>query len=227
MQKSIPAKRYYPVCLDIAGRNCLVVGGGQVGTRKVKTLVDCQAKVTVVSLSFTEELGLLANKGRITIKEKAYTAIDLEGVFLVIGATSDMALSRQISEDAESRHLLCNIADVPEACNFILPAVVRRGDLQVAISTSGKSPAYAKHLRRKLESQFGEEYAVFLLLMGEIRRALLAAEHEPEAHKNLFERLIRGGLLDMIREKQTTDINRLLQETLGEAFALNRLGIDL
>ena len=219
--------KYYPVCLDVRKKTCLIVGGGAVGTRKVETLIDCDAQVTVVSPAFTDTLLRLGAEGQITLKQKPYDTTDMNGVFLVIGATSDMALNRQVSRDAEEMNILCNIADVPDACNFILPAVVRRGDLQVAISTSGKSPAFAKHVRRALEQQFGEEYAVFLYLMGEIRQHLLAEAHEPEAHKALFEQLIQGNLLEMIAQKKNHDINRLLKDTLGDAFTLDKLDIQI
>jgi precorrin-2 dehydrogenase / sirohydrochlorin ferrochelatase len=219
--------KYYPVCLDVRKKPCLVVGGGAVGARKVETLIDCGAQVTVVSPAFTDTLSRLGAEGQITLKKKQYDSRDMDGVFLVIGATSNMALNQQVSRDADKINILCNIADVPDACNFILPAVVRRGDLQVAISTSGKSPAFAKHVRRELEQQFGEEYAVFLYLMGEIRRHLLAEAHEPEAHKVLFEKLIQGNLLRLIAEKKKDEINRLLKDTLGETFSLKKLDIQI
>ncbi len=218
--------QYYPICLDIREKDCLVVGGGEVGLRKVQTLLECGGRVTVVSPEVTEGLARLAETGRIVWKERVYQTADVKDVFLVIGATSDMAVNERISRDAASENILCNIADVPQACNFILPAVVRRGDLQLSVSTTGKSPAFAKHLKRELEEQFGAEYAVFLDLMGRIRARLLAEEHQPEAHKSLFEELIRQGLLDMIRNDDQAAINRLLQDTLGEEFALSRLETD-
>ena len=215
--------KYYPVNLDIRNRNCLVVGGGGVGTRKVISLIACGAAVTVVSPAVTSKLSDLAAEERIQIKQRAYHQSDLEGMFLVIGATSDEALNQQISTDAEKRNLLCNIADVPKACNFILPAVVRRGDLIIAISTSGNSPAFAKKLRKQLEAQFGEEYARLLGLMGAIRKKLLAQAHEPEAHKHLFEQLLDTGLLDMIREEKTAEINALLLKTIGKGYIIDEL----
>ncbi|MFZ5562432.1 MAG: precorrin-2 dehydrogenase/sirohydrochlorin ferrochelatase family protein [Thermodesulfobacteriota bacterium] len=218
---------YYPVCLNIKDKNCLVVGGGGVAVRKVKTLVACGARVTVVTLAAEAALVRLAKEGGITLFLRPYAASDLDGMFLVIGATSDTALNFRISEDADRKNMLCNIADVPDACNFILPAVVQQGDLQIAVSTSGKSPAFAKHLRKELEQQFGAEYAAFLALMGEIRTVLLAQAHAPEAHKGLFEGLIAAGLLDMIRGKQTKAIDALLEKTLGSGFSLERLGIEI
>ena len=140
--------RYYPIHLDIRNRHCLVVGGGSVGTRKTETLLDCGAKVTVVSPRASEKLHELAQASSISLKNRSYRTTDLKGIFLVIGATDDETLNQQISHDAESRDTLCNIADRPQVCNFILPSIVHRGDLVITISTSGKSPALSKHRRR-------------------------------------------------------------------------------
>ncbi|MBI9083889.1 MAG: bifunctional precorrin-2 dehydrogenase/sirohydrochlorin ferrochelatase [Desulfobacterales bacterium] len=210
--------KYYPVNLDIENRDCLVVGGGQVGTRKVATLVDCGARVTLVSPEATLALKALADTGRIAWRQRPYIEKDLDGMFLVIGATSDEPLNRRVHADAQRQNLLCNIADRPEICNFILPAVIRRGDLLIAVSTSGKSPAFAKRLRKSLERQFGTEYETFLQVMGIIRARLLAQAHAPEVHKPLFEQLIDGGLVDLIRMARTAEIDALLARTLGEGF---------
>ena len=142
---------YYPVNLDIKKRKCLVVGGGRVGTRKVLTLLDCGARVTVVSPDAKEKLIELANSGAITLEKRQYRETDLDGIFLVIGTTDDEELNHQISIAAEKHNMLCNIADRPKVCNFILPSIVNRGDLTISISTSGKSPALAKKLRMELE----------------------------------------------------------------------------
>jgi precorrin-2 dehydrogenase/sirohydrochlorin ferrochelatase len=215
--------KYYPVHLDIKNRNCLVVGGGAVGTRKVNTLLACGARVTVVSPDPAQQLKKMAAEGSITLKERAYRTVDLKDMFLVIGATDDEMLNRQISEEAEQIGILCNIADRPEACNFILPSVVQRGDLVITISTSGQSPALAKRLRRKLEAQFGEEYADFLLLMGAIRKKLLSQAHEPEAHKALFNQLIDSDLIEFLRTGQRKQLNLLLYKILGEGYRIEEL----
>ena len=215
--------KYYPVHLDIKNRNCLVVGGGAVGTRKVNTLLECGAGVTVVSPNPTSQLTELASEGAITLTRRAYRSSDLDGAFLVIGATDDESLNQQISNDAARTHTLCNIADRPEVCNFILPSIIQRGDLVITISTSGKSPALAKKLRQKLETQFGKEYAEFLLLMGAIRKKLLSRAHEPEAHKTLFNQLIDSDLIQLMQAGKTEEINSLLYKILGEGYKIEAL----
>ena len=215
--------KYYPIHLDIKNRNCLVVGGGAVGTRKVNALLLCGARVTVVSLDPAPRLKKLVAERSIILKERAYRSADLKGMFLVIGATDDEKLNRQISKDAGQIGILCNIADRPEACNFILPSIVQRGDLVITISTSGQSPALAKHIRRKMEAQFGGEYADFLLLMGAIRKKLLSQTHEPEAHKALFNQLIDSNLIELLRTGQKREVNLVLQKILGEGYRIEEL----
>lgn len=215
--------RYYPVNLDIKGRRCLVVGGGRVGARKVDTLLRCGAAVTVVSPKVSPAVMQLAADKTIEMKQRPYRASDVEGMFLVIGATDNETLNRQINADAERLNLLCNIADRPEICNFILPAIVRRGNFVMAISTAGKSPAFAKHIRKRLETQFGPEYGVVLELMGAIRSKLLADAHEPEVHKPLFEQLIDGDLLSLVKDQKIDQIDQLLERVLGAGYRYHQL----
>jgi precorrin-2 dehydrogenase/sirohydrochlorin ferrochelatase len=210
--------RYYPIQLDIRNRPCLVVGGGAVGTRKVNGLLACRARVTVVSREATDELKDAAAKGRITLRLGEYADSDMEGMFLVVGATDDEELNRRVSADAEGRRVLCNIADRPAECSFILPAVIARGDLVITVSTSGKSPALAKKLRLSLGRQFGEEYAVLLDLLGAIRKRLLAEAHAPEAHKPLFEKIVDSDILELIRDGRMQAVDLLLERVLGDGF---------
>ncbi len=214
---------YFPIQLDIRDRRCLVVGGGGVGTRKARSLIACGGRVTVVSPTATGELQDLAATGALTLVQREYAGDDLQGMFLVMGATDDEMLNRRIRTDAGRLRILCNIADRPEQCDFILPAVIERGDLVVTVSTSGRSPALAKKLRQDLQAQFGDEYTVFLDLMGAIRKRLLAEAHAPEAHKPIFERLVHSDMLAWIREGRRNDIDRLLAEILGDGWRADDL----
>ncbi len=215
--------KYYPICLDIQNRNCLVVGGGSVGIRKVITLLNCGAHVTVVSPAASAHLQELANNGLIILKKRFFRSSDLDSMFLVCSATDNQELNRQIHTEAESLGMLCNVADRPEVCNFILPSIVNRGDLIIAISTSGQSPAFAKKLRKDLEEAFGSEYAEFLKLMGAVRKKLLRQDHQPEAHKHFFEQLINRDLVAMIKAHQYDDINAVLFEILGKGYEFESL----
>ncbi len=215
--------RYYPVNLDVANKHCLVVGGGRVGERKVKGLVECRAKVLVIAQDAGDRLEGLASDGLIELRLRQYESSDLEGKFLVIGATDDEDTNQKISQDAERLGVLCNIADRPEACSFVIPATARQGDLLICVSTSNKSPAVARWIRRGLERDFGPEYAQLLSLMGAIRKRLKAEAKSPEAHKELFERLLNDGLLDMIRENRTGEADQLLVSVLGKDYTCEGL----
>ena len=210
--------KYYPVSLDIGKRKCLVVGGGSVGARKTRTLLDCGALVTVVAPLLSETLRAMSGTKGLIIKTRSYRTSDLDGIFLVIGATDDRDVNRRIGRDADHRGILCNLADQPENCSFILPSVIRRGDLVISVSTSGRSPAMAKKLREELEKQFGEEYAEFLQLMGAIRTQLLSRSQALVSHKAVFEKLIHSGLIDLVRDHRAEDIDRLLQRILGDDY---------
>lgn len=219
--------KYFPVFLDINARNCLVIGGGSVGTRKAIALVESGANVTVISPAVTDTLKSLARRGTINLKTRTYCPADMEGMFLVFGATNQETLNRQINQDAERLNMLCNIADRPAVCNFILPATVKRGDLIIAISTSGKSPAFAKELRKHLETQFGDEYATLLTLMGGIRSLLLKEKHAPEEHKPIFNRIIQSGIIDLIKADKKEEIDTLLRIILGDGYKFDDLmGLD-
>ena len=193
------------------------------GTRKVMTLLECGATVVVISPAVTAKIDELSKNDLIKLEKRGFKLTDLDQMFLVIGATDNPELNRQIHTEAERLGMLCNIADRPEECNFILPAIVNRGDLIIAISTSGKSPAFAKKMRKDLEMEFGTEYAEFLKLMGGIRNKLLSQDHEPEAHKPLFEKVIQRDLVKMIKDRDIAAVNSLLFEILGEGYVFDEL----
>ncbi len=216
-------QQYYPVNLAVKEKPCLVVGGGQVAERKVKGLLDCGAQLFVVSPKATEYIQNLASNGLVDLALRHYKPADLDGKFLVIGATDDENTNQHVSRDASRQGILCNIADRPDACSFVLPAVVRQGDLVIAVSTSNQSPAVAKRIRKSLEKEFGPEYAVLIALMGAIRRKLLDDGKSPEAHKKDFERLLDDGLLDMVRDKRIDDVDTSLSEVLGKEYSWNTL----
>ena len=213
---------YYPVHLNVKGKTCLVVGGGKVGLRKAKSLIKSGARVTMITPRInTDNAEDIMEK--ITWISVPYTPHHLNGMTLVFAATDQKELNRQIAKDAKKAKILCNIADDPSVSDFIVPAIVRRGDLLLTVSTSGTSPAFAKKLRRDLEAQFDESYAEFLFIMGQIRCRLLAQEHNPQKHKALFSTLIQEDLPGMVQKKDIESINRLLGITLGSAYTYQNL----
>ncbi|MGD8253816.1 MAG: bifunctional precorrin-2 dehydrogenase/sirohydrochlorin ferrochelatase [Syntrophobacterales bacterium] len=218
--------RYYPIFLNVENRPCLVVGGGEVGARKVKTLLNCGGVVGVVTPEVVPWLEEKIQEGVVELKGSHYEERQLDKCFLVIAATDDMELNCRIAQDAEKRGLLCNVVDYPQEGNFILPSLVQRGALTVAISTSGKSPALARQLRQDLEQRFGMEYADFLELMGAIRERLLRDSKDSRANKDSFNQLVESPLLEMVRRRDYEGVDRILESVLGSDYSLKKLEIS-
>jgi len=237
--------RSYPVNLHVQDRFCVVVGGGEVGTRKALRLMRCGARVTVISPATTPVLKSVIDSGDVRWLPRAFRSGDLivqpdtaskpspegtEGllpvpgaVFMVIAATDQAPVNAAVLAEARRTGILCSVADQPETGDFTLPAMVSRGDLIVTVSTSGKSPALARRLRKDLEAQLGEEYDVALRLLGALRRKLLREGHDPDAHKVQFRRVIDGGLISLIREERFREVDQLLMESLGEGYTFESL----
>ena len=184
------AKRYYMACLDLAGRSCLVVGGGSVGLEKARGLVDCGARVTLVAPEVEPELRELP----VELLERRFESRDLDGRFLVVAATSDPRLNRRVYEEAEERLLLCNVVDAPEICNFILPAVHRADPIAIAVTTSGASPALAQRIRGEVAERYGSEYALLARRLGELRPWAKENLATYEERRDFFQRLVEDAL---------------------------------
>jgi len=172
---------YFAAFLDLRGRRCLVVGGGEISERKARALLECGARVTVVSPVVTGGLAALAAAGRIVDRRRTFRRSDLRGCALAVAATGDPTVDDAVAALARRARVLVNVVDRPARCDFILPSVLRRGELQIAVSTGGRSPALAREIRRRLESLFGPEYAGLVARTGEARRAARAAAGTPQA----------------------------------------------
>jgi precorrin-2 dehydrogenase/sirohydrochlorin ferrochelatase len=179
----------FPMFMKLEGRSCLVVGAGTVGEPKINSLVTAGASVRVVALHATAAVAEWAQAGAITWEARAFNSADLDGTFLVIAATNSSDVNAAIFHQARQRNILCNVVDDPEHCDFYYPAVVRRGDLQLAISTNGQSPALAQRIRRELEMQFGPEYGAWLEELGRARQQLYASKIDPEQRRRLLHEL--------------------------------------
>jgi len=214
--RSWDTRPYYPAILDIAGRKALVVGAGKVGEGKIEGLLRGGASVRVVSLTATDTVRGWAAEGRIELELRPYETQDLEGAFLVIAATEDNPTNVRVFEDAEARQMLCNVVDVTHLCNFILPSIVRRGDLAIAVSTGGASPAMARRIRLALEQCYGDEYAVAMELLGSLREELKQMYPAPDDRKVLFERMVYSNFMDMVREGDADGIEAWVQRCIDE-----------
>src|SRR5580693_7112421 len=182
-------KSLFPMFVKLDGRQVLVVGAGQIGEPKIRGLLPTGAKIRVVAHKASEAVREWARVGQIVLEERDFLLSDLDKVFLVVVATSSRDLNEFVFGEARSRRILCNVVDVPEQCDFYYPAVVQRGDLQIAVSTSGQSPSLAQRIRQQLERQYGPGYAHWVAELGETRRKVLASDLDPERKRFLLQSL--------------------------------------
>ena len=179
----------FPMFMKLEGKRCLVVGAGKVGEPKIGGLLDTGARVQVVALEASEAVHHWAREGKITLELRAFVPQDLDGAFLAIVATASSVLNQTIYREAQRRGVLCNVVDVPEYCDFYYPAVVRRGDFQIAVSTNGQSPSLAQKIRQQLERQFGPAYAQWVAELGATRKLVLASDLDKERKSELLHSL--------------------------------------
>jgi len=181
----------FPMFLKLQNRPCLVVGAGAIGEGKTQSLIEAGALISVVAPQATQRLQELSATGAITWLKRKFKPADLEGKSLVIAATSSPSVNKLVFRESRRRHVLCNAVDDPPHCDFFYGAVVRRGDLQIAISTNAKSPALAQRLRELLEQQFGPEFAKKVYELGAAREKLFRSRMEPSRRRRLLHRMAR------------------------------------
>ena len=194
--------RYYPVHLDLVGRRVLVVGGGEVARGKVEQLLEAGASVTVVSREVNTRLRELASQEVIQLRIGSFVGEDLDGAGLVITATNDRGANALVTAAARRRGIWCNAVDQPELCDFITPAVVCRGDLQIGVSTGGGSPTLAQRVKREIEGLIGEEYGELLELASDMRREVRANVSGFDRRRDLLRAFVESEALDLLRNGQ-------------------------
>ncbi len=195
--------RQFPHCplfLDLENREVLIVGGGTVAVRKVEMLMRYGARLAVVSPEFASEILERERNGLLTTKRKRYETSDVEGATLVIAATSDPATNTQVAADCRTRRIPVNVVDLPDLGDFLVPAVIEKGSVQIAISTGGQSPALARRLKADLDRQVGPEYAEINDLFGSLREAAKTALPTDADRKRFFDGILAAGVLELLRE---------------------------
>jgi precorrin-2 dehydrogenase/sirohydrochlorin ferrochelatase len=175
--------------LKLEAKQCLVVGAGKVGEPKIAGLLETGARIRVVSVNASPEVREWARAGKVELELRAFVSEDLDGAFLAIVATSSRSLNERVYQEAQRRGVLCNVVDVPDLCDFFYPSLVRRGDLQIAVSTAGQSPSLAQKIRQQLEKQFGPAYTAWVAELGETRKLILASDLDKERKLDLLHSL--------------------------------------
>ncbi|MBI4007786.1 MAG: bifunctional precorrin-2 dehydrogenase/sirohydrochlorin ferrochelatase [Planctomycetes bacterium] len=205
--------KYYPINLNIQGKKCVIIGGGEVAYRKACSLKDAGAKVTVVCLKSCPEL---SKRTDITLIKKRYSEKDLDDTFLVIAATDDAEVNRNVFQDASKKKILVNVVDCPELCSFIVPSSVIRGDLCISISTGGASPALAKRIREDLEKTYGQEYEQYLELLSKMRNAVMSKVKDPEKRRKILQRLAESDVIELIKQHGTEKAEAEMRKKIGD-----------
>ncbi len=202
----------YIACLRLTGRNCLVVGGGEIGLEKVEGLLACDGQVTLVAPEAVPGLEAYGAEGSIAWERREFDVADLEGKFMAIAATSDTDVNIAVYDAAEKRAMLVNVVDVPPLCNFILPAIVRTGPLAIAISTAGASPALAKRMKREIAEQFGEPYARLAIILNDARGWAKGTLPTYQDRKVFFEGIVNGDPdpIELLRDGRDREVVELV-----------------
>jgi len=219
--------RYFPVFLDLNRRRCVVVGGGRVAERKVRSLRKAGAEVTVVSPKLTAGLQRFKEAKEIEHRRRGYKGGDLKTAWLAVAATDDRPTNERVYREASARKIPVNAVDDPAHCTFIVPAVISRGDLLIAISTGGRSPALAKALRKKLAQEIGPEYPALLKMIGAVRKKIGEFGWGPGKSQRIYSRLLREDVLEMVRRKDHSALGRLLRKIIGPEFPLKEAGLKI
>jgi precorrin-2 dehydrogenase / sirohydrochlorin ferrochelatase len=209
----------YLACLVLRGRRCLVVGGGRIAFEKIQGLLVCEADVVVVAPDAEPQVRALAESGAVKWLQREYEAGDLDGCLLVVAATSDTAVNEWVYKDAEERSMLVNVVDVPDLCNFILPAIVREGPLAVAISTAGASPALAVRMRDEVARSFGPAYTELAVMLDEVRGWAKTTLPTYDDRKEFFDALVNGDPdpIELLRAGRRAEVEEMIAAARARA----------
>jgi precorrin-2 dehydrogenase / sirohydrochlorin ferrochelatase len=212
--------KYFPVFLNLEGRLCVVTGGGRVAERKVRSLLNAGARVKVISPKLSSRLSGLEKKGKIEYQARPFRAADLRGAFLAIAATDDRSVNGLVFQQGVKQKIPVNVVDDPGQSSFIVPSLIRRGDLSLAISTSGRAPALARALRRRLQVEIGPEYELWLKILTAARKKILPLRLGQKKNQAIFRKLAGDEFLALIRQKDWARLDSRFKDVIGPGFTM-------
>jgi len=210
-------QRYFQICLNIIGKPCVVIGGGDVARRKAASLIESKADVTLVSPKLDPVLEYMAFQKEFVWKQREFQPKDLDGVFIAVAATDQREVNEKIANLCREKGILCNVVDAPDEGTFITPTAVDRGPLSISVSTSGISPALASSIRQEIEMAYGEEYGRFLELMAMLRPKVLAEFSSPQQRHLIFERMVSSRAISLLRNGMNDEAHKELEDIVREA----------
>ena len=220
---------FYPIFIELKGKKILIVGGGKVAQRKAETFLEYGASLFMISRDLTSILAQFREQGKLIYLGEKFYEDSLDDVSIVVSATNDPALNHRVSEAAKSRGLLVNAVDQPADCSFIVPSIIRKGDLMIAVSTSGKSPALAKQIRKRLEKQFGGHYGTFLTLMGNLRNEILKKGLPTNENSRIFKEIVESPIIDDIGkgdwDNVALNLNKILHSHMSTKDVLTYIEV--
>jgi siroheme synthase-like protein len=219
MEKRFP---YYPIYIDIEDRAVVIVGGGTVCARKAETMMRYGARVTIISPEITDEIAAWEREGALAVRRKMYAETDVEGASIVIASTDDQCVNARVARDCRRRRIPVNVVDVTHLCEFIVPAIIEKGSIQIAVSTGGKSPALGRTLKEDLQRTIGPEYAEVNDLLGTLRKSAKSVLPTDVERKRFFDGIIAAGVLDMLRQGR----RREAFETIARACAADGVEVS-
>ncbi len=206
--------KYYPAMINIENKNCLVIGGGKVALRKIKSLLDYNVNITVISPKLCSELEDILSQNKINWLKKSYNTIDIKDSNFIFVATNDKSVNKMVYKDAKKKNILVNVVDNSDLCDFIIPSKVKRGDLTISISTNGKSPALAKKIREELEERFGDSYKTFVNLLGEVRELASERIKDIKTREALYKNLVYSDYIEQLNNDDKNQVKKRMIELL-------------
>ena len=209
---------YYPIYVELHEQPCIVIGGGKIAEGKVEGLLTAGAQVTIISPSLTSHLHTLVEQNKVAYISRTYQHGDLAGAFMVICATDQAEINHQVWQEASANRQLVNVVDDTPRCNFIAPAILRKGDLNIAISTGGKAPALAVRLKERLQKEIGPQYERFLELSGQLREPLARNIPDFETRKKLWYELVDSDILELLSQDNEPAALDLISQVVGFRF---------
>jgi precorrin-2 dehydrogenase/sirohydrochlorin ferrochelatase len=204
--------KFYPIHLNVTGKKCVIIGGGKVAYRKVRSLKESGADVVVVSPEVCPEM---VNEEGLVLIKKEYEECFLDGALLVIAATDNETINKKVTLDAERRNIIVNVVDYPERCSFIVPSTINRGDLCISISTGGASPAVSKRIREELETVFGKEYEEYLDLLTKMRSLAMSSIENRVERRKVLQRLAKKDIFDAVKDEGVRAVEAKMREIIS------------